>query len=151
MKKFIIIFLRNISKSRKNTPIYTLYGELGRTPIDLHIKSPMVGFRISLTKWNDSKFAKKVYNIIYDDYTNIGITTQWIICIKQILISVGKLDLFLIKPLLTHKARPNRALLKHSMIFFVQDWNAKIDYLLKKVFTQNIKFESFFTSWPFNY
>ena len=39
-------FLRTITKLRKSTPIYMIYAELGITPVDVHIKSRMVGFWI---------------------------------------------------------------------------------------------------------
>ena len=41
-------FLRTITKLRKSTPIYMIYAELGITPVDIHIKSCMIGFWISI-------------------------------------------------------------------------------------------------------
>ena len=50
-------FLRTITKLRKSTPIYMLYGELGITPVEVHIKSCMVGFWISLVNRENTKFS----------------------------------------------------------------------------------------------
>ena len=52
-------FLRNITRLRKSTPIYMIYAELGRTPLDIQIKSRMIGFWISLINGNGNKYAKK--------------------------------------------------------------------------------------------
>ena len=41
-------FLRSITKLRKSTPTYMLYAELGRVPIDLHIKKQIISYWISL-------------------------------------------------------------------------------------------------------
>ena len=35
-------FLRNITKLRKSTPVYMFYAELGRVPIELHVKMRMI-------------------------------------------------------------------------------------------------------------
>ena len=40
-------FLRKITKSRKSTPLYIIYAELGRFPIEVSIKTRMVIFGIS--------------------------------------------------------------------------------------------------------
>ena len=37
-------FIRKITKTRKSTPYYMLYAELGRTSIDITIKARMIGF-----------------------------------------------------------------------------------------------------------
>ena len=37
-------FLRSITKCRKSTPLYMLYGELGRYPLKMTIKTRIIGF-----------------------------------------------------------------------------------------------------------
>ena len=46
-------FLRRITKTKNSTPHYMLYAELGRHPIDITIKSRMIGF------WNRIVTGKK--------------------------------------------------------------------------------------------
>ena len=41
-------FLRQIINLRKSTPIYMLHAELGRHPIQINIKSRMIGFWLSI-------------------------------------------------------------------------------------------------------
>ena len=54
-------FLRNITKLRKSTPEYMLYAELGRRPLEIQIKSRMIGFWLSLVNGSQSKISKKNY------------------------------------------------------------------------------------------
>ena len=41
-----------------------LYAELGRTSIEIQIKTRMIGFWISLVNGNNSKFSRKLCNIM---------------------------------------------------------------------------------------
>ncbi|MEW8548204.1 MAG: reverse transcriptase domain-containing protein, partial [Candidatus Thiodiazotropha sp.] len=86
-------FLRYITKLRKSTPIYMLYGELGRYPVEITIKTRMIGFWISTVNSNDAKISKILYNMLYNESIQ-GHNFKWINSIKDILISVGRFDLF---------------------------------------------------------
>ena len=46
-------FLRRITRARKSTPLYMIYGKLGRYPIEIGIKSRLIGF------WNRMIHGKK--------------------------------------------------------------------------------------------
>ena len=83
-------FLRNITKLCKSTPIYMLYAELGHKQIDIHIKSRMIGYWISLVnRENTNKFSRKIFNIMFAEY-NRGQNFKWLSYIKQLLILVGE-------------------------------------------------------------
>ena len=88
-------FLRSVTKLRKSTPLYMLNAELGVVPLDIHIKSHMVGFWIKLVNSPDSKLSKimYMYNIMQSEL-NLGPDYKWLNFIKTILISVSKIDLF---------------------------------------------------------
>ena len=144
-------FLRNITKTRKSTPLYMLYAELGRSPINLQIKKRMLGYWISILNGSDTKIVKKMYQILYNDFVNRGINHKWIGKIRQILISVGKPDL-----LHQHNIQhPPATKLKISQTLhdiFLQDWNATINTTSKgrnyKLFKTNTNFETFLISLP---
>lgn len=86
-------FLRYITRLRKSTPIYMLYGELGRYPVEITIKTRMIGFWISVVNSSNDKISKILYNMLYNE-SALGHNFKWITSIKNILISVGRLDLF---------------------------------------------------------
>ena len=50
-------FLRQIINLRKKSPIYVLHAELGRHPIQINIKSRMIGFWLSIDKGKESKLS----------------------------------------------------------------------------------------------
>ena len=56
-------FLRSITTLRKSTSVYMLHAELGRVPIELHVKSRMIGYWISLVNGNTYKNSRKIYDI----------------------------------------------------------------------------------------
>ena len=70
-----------------------LYGELGRYLVEINIKTRMIGFWISIVKSSNAKISKIHYNMLYNE-SALGHNFKWITYIKNILISVGRLDLF---------------------------------------------------------
>ena len=57
-------FLRRITKTRKSTPHYMLYAELGRTTIDITIKARMIGFWYRIVTGKETKLTYMLYNAI---------------------------------------------------------------------------------------
>ena len=83
-----------MAKLRKSTPICMIYAELGRNPIDIQIKSRMIGYWISLVhNENLNKFSRNIYDIMLAEF-NRGQNFKWLNYIKEILISVGEPGLF---------------------------------------------------------
>ena len=85
-------FLRSITILRKSTPMYMLYAELGIKPIEIQIKSRIIGFWIATLNSENSKLSKLMYNIMLSELGN-GQNYKWLNHIKQILISVGRAEL----------------------------------------------------------
>ena len=67
LEKIHTEFLRKITKSKKSTPHYMLYGELGRFPISINIKSRMISFWNRLICSTNNKLSKQIYNFILND------------------------------------------------------------------------------------
>ena len=87
-------FLRNILKLRKSTPLYILYAELGRRSLQINIKNRMIGFCISIINGKNSKLTNLLYNTLYNENEIGNYNFKWIKCIKDTLISFGKIGLF---------------------------------------------------------
>ena len=86
-------FIRTITHLRKSTRIYMIYAELGIAPVEMHIKSRMIGFWIALINSENTKLYKIMYKIMLNE-SNQGSNFKWISTIKETLISVGKPELF---------------------------------------------------------
>ena len=54
-------FLRRITNLNKSTPIYMLYAELGRMPVEVTVKSRMIGYWLSLVNGKETKLSTLLY------------------------------------------------------------------------------------------
>ena len=61
-------FIRQIINLRKSTPTYMLHAELERHPIQINIKSRMVGFWLSIVNGKESKLSKLLYSIMFKEH-----------------------------------------------------------------------------------
>ena len=66
---FLKVYISNftkliILKAKKSTPNVILYGELGRYPIDLIVKSRMIGFWQTTVNGKSDKISNKLYSIL---------------------------------------------------------------------------------------
>ncbi|MCW4343918.1 MAG: reverse transcriptase family protein [Candidatus Thiodiazotropha endolucinida] len=134
-------FLRKITKLRKSTPIYMLHAELGRQPLSITIKSRMVGYWLSLINGSNAKIAKILYKIHFSEANN-GQNLKWINFIKDILISVGRIDLFF-KTVIDNPKSIKAKITQTLKDLHIQNWNSRLldsskgrNYSLFKVNTE---------------
>lgn len=125
-----------------------LYAELGRRPLEIQIKSRMIGYWISLVNAPNTKFSQNLYRLMLAESIN-GQNYKWINCIENILISVGKPDL-LTQPF-TNNPQATRAKIVQTLNdLYVQEWNTKLNASSKgknyNLFKQDLLFETYLTS-----
>ena len=103
----------------------------------------MIGFWLSLVKGKETKLSKALYKKMLHDY-NAGIYEhKWRRCIRDILVSVGRLDLF-------HKSvidNPRSVKMSISRVLFdlhIQEWVQKLMSLQKVNFILVLSKISFF-------
>ena len=111
-------FLRSITKLKKSTPIYMLYAELGITPLNVLIKSRMIGFWLKLLNSEDIKLSKTMYNVMQSEL-HLNPQYKWLNFIKSILTSVGKPALF------NESSIANPEIVKNQIIQTLNDLNAQ--------------------------
>ena len=142
-------FLRKLLKARKSTPLYMLYGEVGRYPISITIKCRMIAFWTKLLS-NHNKISSKIYFYMLRQQIN---NSKWLNKIKEILDSVGQSDFWLHHlnnghiPLNLHK------LVKQILIDqYHQEWQSSMLKTNKgkiyKLGKKCLKFESYFKILP---
>ena len=139
-------FLRRITNLKKSTPIYMLHAELGRQPIEINIKNRMVGFWLSIVNGKETKLSNILYKILLHDYNSGIYEHKWIRSIRDILISVGRIDLFhkrYIDNPRSVKASISRALTD----VHIQDWGQKMNSSSKgksyNYLKQDLNFENY--------
>ena len=70
-------FLRHITNSKKSTPIYMLYAELGHKPIAISIKNRMIGYWLNIINSKNSKLSNLLYNILLHEYNARIFQHKW--------------------------------------------------------------------------
>ena len=93
LKIYIMISLDRLL-TLKSTPIYMIHAELGRHPIQINIKSRMIGFWLSIFHGKESKLSKLLHSIMRKEHEKGSYNFKLIRCINDILVSVGWPDLF---------------------------------------------------------
>ena len=101
-----------------------LHAELGRHPIQINIKSRMIGFWLSIVNGKESKLSKLLYSIMLKEHKKGSYNFKWIRCINDILFAVGQPDLFKTEPV----NNPNSVKMDISQTLsdlYIQEWNEK--------------------------
>ena len=125
-----------------------LYAEIGRHPIDITIKSRMIGF------WNRIVTGKnsKISNILYNILINIpGHQFKWLSSIRQIFTKTGKANIWLSQDP-SHYNNLNQYIKRTLIDQNLQKWNATLENSSKgknyKLFKETIALERYFLLLP---
>jgi hypothetical protein len=142
-------FLRKITKSKKSTPLYMLYGELGRYPLEIVIKSRMIHFWSKLLSSNTTKIS----HICYNHMLNSTVNYKWLNHIKNILNQTGHTYIWTYQNslLLTNTYKHVKRVLIDQ---FVQKWHSQLENSSKginyRLFKNDISFEAYLNILPNN-
>jgi len=142
-------FLRKITKSRKSTPLYMLYAELGRYPVSISIKSRMIGYWNRLVVGKKSKLSYQMYNIMHVNRRK----SKWIASILNILSTIGRPDIFMYQSTLSDK-HLNKTVKRTLIDQFKQKWFEDVQKSNKGkqyfLFKKDCNFENYLTLIPRN-
>ncbi len=120
-------FLRKITKSKRSTPLYMLYGELGRYPIEITIKARLIKFWGKLLSGSSSKISRKCY----DNMLSTEINNKWLKHIKHILDETGNTYIWLNQSILNLK-NVYRVVKPSLLDQFLQTWTAQLSISSKR-------------------
>ena len=85
-------FLRSIKKCRNSTPLYMLYGELGRYHIEIFLKTRIIGYWTRIITGNQLKLVNMMYQILLQ---TSEYQFKWFRNVQSILQEVGRNDLWI--------------------------------------------------------
>ena len=88
VEKVHLQYCKNILKIRNSTPNYMVYGELGRLPLEIIVKSRIILFWNSLL-FEDNKLSSIMYKIMLNLHSHHPSKFKWISNVKSILDEVG--------------------------------------------------------------
>ena len=104
----------------------------------------MTGFRLSLVNGKETKLSKILYQKMLRDY-NAGIYEhKWIRCIRDILVSVGRLDLFH-KSIIDNPRSVKMSIYRVLFNLHIQEWVQKLDASSRGKFYSSYKISLFKT------
>lgn len=137
-------FLRKITLARKSTPLYMLYGESGRFPIDLTIKSRMIGYWNRLMNSKETKLSCLLYQCLFH---SPNAPSKWLNHIKLIFTQLGRPDIWLLQQ--NSSSRSLSYLTKKILADqYVQTWHARDSQSSKALtyfcFKNDFKLEDYF-------
>ena len=141
-------FLRKITLARKSTPLYMLYGELGRIPIKLIIKSRMTGYWNRMIKSKATKISFLAYQFLLH---TPNFSSKWIMHIQSIFNQIGRPDIWQLQENVQSKSisQLTKRILTEQ---FIQEWRAKDSQSHKALvyfnFKQNFDLEKYFITLP---
>lgn len=87
-------FCKLILKVKKSTPNFIVYGELGRHPLHVHIKTRIISYWSNIIKSKHNKYTSIMYRLLLKSYSN-GIKTNWISMVENILNDCGMHNIWL--------------------------------------------------------
>ena len=135
-------FLRQIINLKKSTPIYVLHAELGQHPIQINIKSRMIGFWLSIVNGKESKLSKLLYSIMLKEHEKGSYNFKWIRCINEILVAVGRPDLFKTESV-NNQHSVKRDISRTLSDLYIQEANVSSKGKQYLLFKDNLNFEKY--------
>ena len=148
LERILCTFIKKYLHLKASTPNYMVYAETGRYPLEISIKTRMIGYWIRLITGKESKIAHKIYKILLNTQ---NFKSKWITEIKSILTEIGRQDIWLNQNTYLHnntKSLVNKILIDQ----YQQQWHSNLEISSKGkiygMFKENINLEHYFTQIP---
>ena len=139
-------FLRSLVNFRKSTPLYMVLGEFGRYPLELAIKSRMIGFWVRILTNKPTKLSYILYRKLIE---TPDLNPKWVTKIKQILDECGMSEVWLSQTPPRNLAKTVTEILQNQ---FFQSWGAELNESSKGrtygIFKETIELEPYLTKLP---
>lgn len=128
-----------------------MYGELGRYPAEILLKSRIIGFWKRLVCGKQDKISSILYNLMYKMHTRNFYSSKWLVCVQNTLNNCGFSEYWI-----QQNAPENcclAKLVKNRLIDqFKQNWFNSVFTVSKclnfRIFKQNHNFETYLTELP---
>lgn len=149
LEKVHTSFLRKITNSKQSTPLYMLYAELGRYPLEHIIKMRTIGFWMRILHGKQTKLSYLMYRVLHPDDT---VRYKWTTNVKNILCDAGRNDVWVNQ----YNSIPSNIkfyIKQNLQDQFNQNWRANLTRSSKgknyNVFKDSIQFEPYITALPY--
>ena len=127
LEKIHLDFLKSILKMKSSTPLIMIYGEFGRFPLEIQVKTRMIKFWAKILTGKNTKISYKMYELLLYLHNKDIYSCKWILCIQNawILQDVGLNYIWITKtvPNINWLCREVKDRLEMQ---FVQKWNSDV-------------------------
>ena len=89
LEKVHLKFCKLILNLKTSTPNYMIYSELGRYPVEIHIKIRIISFRAKIICGKQSKISCIMYSLSHHLYSQQNFDIKWIKCLEKIFNETG--------------------------------------------------------------
>ena len=139
-------FLRKLLHARKSTPLYMIYAELGRYPLEITIKTRMIAYWSRIISGSQNKLSYMLYHKLT---STPGLQSKWVTKVRETLQNCGRADIWLNQPNNTNIT----AMVKGRLLDqFYQEWNANIEVSSKgrnyRIFKNDPSLENYLLKLP---
>ena len=146
-----VTFMRRILPLKKSTPLYMLYGELGRKPLKFLIQQKIISFWARIVMGKQTKISFLLHELMLRDQLLNKHNYTWINNIKTILNNLGMSDVWMYRNFQSNKILIEKIKLRqHDQ--YIQNWNSDTDKSSKgnvyKIFKENLNLEQYFNILP---
>ena len=152
-ESFCVQFYKQILGLKKSTPNCILYGELGRFPIDIVIKSRMIAFWKRIICNKQDKICAILYKLLYNMHMEHFFHSKWLTCIENTLNSCG-LSEFWLSQNVPHNLALSHMVKQRLCDQFKQSWCEKVFDSAKclnyRIFKCSHNFEKYLIELPFD-
>jgi len=125
LEKVHLRFLKNILSVRSSTPNFMVYGETGRYPLAIKVKTRVLNFWTKLLM-NQTKLSGIMYNLLYSMYSSENYNSKWLLFVKSVLDETG-LSLVWNNQSALHSNDVKIVVKQILCDQFIQKWHSDID------------------------
>ena len=94
LDRLYLKYLKYVLGLKQSTPSCMIYGETGRFPLSVYIKTRMISFCCKLAADDEDKLSSRFYNLLCHYSANRTLSSKWLDTIKHILDHTGFSNMF---------------------------------------------------------
>ena len=148
LEKIHLDFLKSIRKMKSSTPLIMIYGEFGRFPLEIQVKTRTIKFWAKILTGKNTKISYKMYGLLLYLLNKDIYSCKWILCIQNILQAVGLNYIWITKTVSNINCLCfSREVKGHLEMQFVQKWNSDVQASPKcinyRIFKTEFKIETY--------
>ena len=148
IEKIHLKFCKLILHLKQSTPNFMIYGELGRFPLYIDIKTRVISYWCKLLTGKASKLSAISYKLLHSFFCNGNISAPWVKFAKDILDNCGLSNVWTFQNINFNTEWVIAYVKLRLRDHFLQEWNSNLENSPKalnyRLYKQIFEFENYF-------